>query len=102
MANRHHHKKQRARVRASMAETGESYQQALTRIRTQKQERAHHLPSHIDLLCIDYFGTELTLATFQILERLACVVVPSSRLCRSASPGPRSPLLALDGQRIVH
>ena len=87
-----------------MAETGESYQQALARLRTQQQESPLHLPRDIDLLCIDYFGAELTLATFQILERLSCVVVPSSRLAQasSASASQRSPLLALGGWRIVH
>ena len=89
-----------------MAKTGESYQQALARLRAQPPEAPLHAARDIDLLCIDYFGTELTLATFQILERLSCVVVPSSRLARassaSASVSQRSPFLALSGQRIVH
>lgn len=87
-----------------MADTGETYQQALARVRIQEQNSTRYLPRDVDLLCVDYFGTELTLATFQILERLSCVVVPNSRLARawSASASVRSPLLALGKQRIVH
>ena len=87
-----------------MAKTGESYQQALARLRAQPPEAPLPSARNIDLLRVDYFGTELTLATFQILERLSCVVVPSSRLARasSASASVLSPLLALSGQRIVH
>jgi len=84
-----------------MAETGESYQRALARLRARTQASTNHLPREVDLLCVDYFGTEITLATFQILERLSCVVVPSSRYATDARP--QSPLLALSKQRnIVH
>ena len=87
-----------------MAETGESYQQALARVRAQPQTSPPHAPRDVDLLCIDYFGTELTLATFQIVEHLACVFVPSSRFAGASgsNAGQRSPLLALGGRRIVH
>ena len=63
-----------------------------------------HLPGDVDLLSLDYFGTEITLATFQILERLSCVVVPSSlfRASSESSRSPNSPLWALGGLRLVH
>lgn len=84
-----------------MAETGASYQQALARLRNQKRESTKHAPPDVDLLCVDYFGTRVTLATFQILERFACVVVPSSRQRPAASASQRSPFSALSARRSV-
>lgn len=102
MGNRHHHKKQRARVRAVMAESGESYQQALARLRAGGQESTRAAAHGVDLLCVDYFGARVTLATFQLLESLSCVVVPSSRTSGVPGVSQQSPLLALAGPRIVH
>ena len=103
MGNRHHHKKQRARVRAIMAETGESYQRALVRVLREQQAQARHLPGDIDLLSVDYFGRRVTLATFQLLGRLSCVVVPSSMPhLGSPSSSQRSPLSALGARRCVN
>jgi hypothetical protein len=101
MGNRHHHKKQRARVRAVMAETGESYQRALSRVRAEEATPSRE-PFDVDLLCVDYFGARVTLATFRILERLSCVVLPSSPLPRPNSWLPMSPLFALGGRQTVH
>lgn len=101
MGNRHHHKKLRAEARARMARTGESYQQALTRLRDER-ERATHAPARdVDLVAIAYFGAPATLATFEIAGRLACVVVSSRHL---AGPFPRNPLvgLARHAHRTVH
>lgn len=59
MGNRHHDKKLRAEVRARMARTGETYQQALGRIRGRR-------PSpHVDLVAFDWFGAPAALATIE-------------------------------------
>ncbi|HYQ29209.1 MAG TPA: hypothetical protein VER04_18385 [Polyangiaceae bacterium] len=97
MGNRHHNKQLRAQVRARMAKTGESYQQALSRLSPRPSLGAQ--TTDVDFLRIDYFGTPLTLATFEILEQVSCVVLPSSGL---PSPLPKSPFFALDGRRAVH
>lgn len=95
MGNRHHDKKLRADVRAAMAVTGESYQQALLRLRGQLPAAA--APSRDpDLIPIAYFGIPLTLATFEILGDLSCVVLSGSRFSRSV---PKSPLFALARRR---
>jgi hypothetical protein len=86
MGNRRHHKKLRAEARARMARTGESYQQALDRIRGARG-------TNVALLRIDLFGVPATLATFEILGRIACVVVHGH---------PRSPLIALGARHVVH
>ncbi|MEO6601792.1 MAG: hypothetical protein ABIQ16_18080 [Polyangiaceae bacterium] len=78
-----------------MAATGESYQQALSRLRG-KPLASSRPPHDIDLLPIEYFGLPLTLATFQILDDLSCIVVSGSRLSR---PFPKSPLFALARRR---
>jgi hypothetical protein len=97
MGNRHHNKKLRAAVRATMARTGESYQTVLARLRSHAR-KAVAGPGDVDLIAIDYFGVPLTLATFQILDELACVVAPGS-----LAPGtaPKSPLFALPRQRLL-
>jgi hypothetical protein len=100
MGNRHHHKKQRARVRAVMAETGESYQQALARLRSDERSSSR-AAGDVDLVCVDYFGTRITLATFQILESVSCVVLPSGPFPR-LSAFPKNPLFALAGRQTVH
>ncbi|MBX3226845.1 MAG: hypothetical protein KIT84_38495 [Labilithrix sp.] len=86
MGNRRHHKKLRAEVRARMARTGESYQQALARVLEGRTAGA------VDLLRIEYFGAPATLATFEVAGRLACVVVSSRHAPR---PFPESPIYAL-------
>jgi hypothetical protein len=97
MGNRHHHKKLRADVRAAIATTGESYQQALCRLRSARRQ-AVAPRAHVDLIPIDYFGIPLTLATFEILGDLSCVAVSGGRLPR---PFPKSPLFALARQRAL-
>jgi hypothetical protein len=97
MGNRHHNKKLRAQVRARMAQTGERYQQALSRLAVQ---RGTNLQVHdVDLLHVDYFGEPLTVATFQMLDRVSCVVLPSRHLSCSL---PKAPILALGLRRSVH
>ena len=95
MGNRHHNKKLRAAVRATMAGTGESYQTVLSRLRSQQRPTVAGV-HEVDLIPIDYFGIPLTIATFQILGDLSCVVTPGSL---SSGPFPRNPLFALARQR---
>jgi hypothetical protein len=94
MGNRHHDKKLRAAVRSAMAKTGESYQTVLSRLRLQRENAAP--AADVDLICIDYFGTPLTIATFRLFGALSCVVTPASI---SSGPFPRSPLFALARRR---
>ena len=78
-----------------MATTGESYQRALVRLRGKR--RVPTLPpGDIDLIPIEYFGIPLTLATFEIVGDLSCVVLSGSRLPR---PFPKSPFFALARRR---
>lgn len=95
MGNRHHNKKLRAAVRATMASTGESYQTVLSRLRSQQRQVVARA-GDVDLIPIDYFGIPLTIATFQVLGDLSCVVTAGSL---SLGPFPRSPLFALARQR---
>ena len=95
MGNRHHNKKLRAAVRATMARTGESYQTVLSRLRRQ-ENKAVAPASDVDLIPIAYFGIPMTIATFQILGDLSCVVTPGSL---PSGPFPRNPLFALKRQR---
>ena len=95
MGNRHHHKKMRVHVRATMAATGESYQQALYRLRSARRKAA--TPARdVDLIPIEYFGIPLTLATFEILGDLSCVALSGRQFPRSF---PKSPLFALARRR---
>lgn len=94
MGNRHHHKKARAEARARMARTGETYQQALARLRALGPRRSPH-----DLLAVEYFGVAATVATFEIAGTVACLVV-SSALHRG--PLPHTPLAAIASARAVH
>ena len=95
MGNRHHNKKLRVAVRATMARTGESYQRVLARLQTQQRQPAARA-NDVDLIAIDYFGIPLTIATFELLGELSCVVTPGSV---SSGPLPKSPLFALSQQR---
>jgi hypothetical protein len=99
MGNRHHHKKLREQVRARMARTGESYQKALARLCADRAslERGNT----VDLVPIQYFGVAATLATYELVGRLVCVIVSSSQ---HQGPFPANPLIALAsrGARIVH
>jgi hypothetical protein len=95
MGNRHHNKKLRAAVRATMARTGESYQTVLSRLRRQGREAVPRT-SDVDLIRIDYFGVPMTIATFELLGDLSCVVTPGSF---SSGPFPMNPLFALGRQR---
>jgi hypothetical protein len=92
MGNRHHDKKTRAAVRAAMAETGETYQAALCRLRNERPAKT----AQVDLIPVAYFGVELTLATFEILGDLSWVVTSSLHL---PQPCPRSPLFSLTRRR---
>lgn len=95
MGNRNHNKKLRAAVRAAMLRSGESYQQALLRLRNVQTNTA--APTReVDLIPIEYFGLPLTLATFEILGDLSCVVTSAQHL---PQPFPKSPLFALARQR---
>jgi len=97
MGNRQHNKKMKAAVRAAMMRTGEGYQQALSRLR---KERSITIAKarEVDLIPIDYFGLPLTLASFEILGDLSCVVLSVAHL---SQPFPRSPLFALSRQRCL-
>jgi hypothetical protein len=93
MGNRRHHKKLRTKARAVMATTGESYQRVLTRLRSEASPR--RFPAQgaaVDLIAGTYFGVPVTLATFEILGDLSCVVLSSRHLER---PFPGNPLLGL-------
>ncbi len=77
MANRHHHKKLRAEVRARMTRTGESYQTALQRISAKRNEI---LPK-VDLIPFRFFGLSMTLVTSERSEVQSVAVLgaaPSS------------------------
>jgi hypothetical protein len=95
MGNRHHNKKLRAAVRATMARTGESYQTVLSRLGRQERQ-AVASARDVDLIAVVYFGLPLTIATFQLFGDLSCVVTPGSL---SAGPFPMTPLFALARRR---
>jgi hypothetical protein len=122
MGNRHGHKQLRRAVRARMAITGESYQQAHAQIlalrpvrQTTTRTTAPRAPTartatvrapapraaggDVDLLSIHYFGVPGTLATFELAGRLAILVLPSPR---RPVPFPLHPLIALGSRRSVH
>jgi hypothetical protein len=77
MANRHTHKKLRAEIRARMAATGESHQQAHTRI---EGLRVSVREPRTDLVAFSFFGVPATLATLETHGFTVFAVVPSSRL----------------------
>jgi hypothetical protein len=85
MANRRANKKLRALTRARMAATGESYQRALSRVRS---ERAAILEgAAVDLIECRYHGVPMTLATFQDPRLPRLVVMPSFESPQSQSQG---------------
>jgi hypothetical protein len=96
MGNRNHHKKLRAEARATMASTGESYQKVLVRLRSRAPRRPVAEAHRVDLLPILYFGLPVTLATFEILEKVSCVMISAHHRAR---PFPDNPLLALSKDR---
>lgn len=77
-----------------MAVTGESYQQALSRLRDARRRAAS--TRDVDLIPIEYFGIPLTLATFEMLGDLSCVALSGSRF---PLPVPKSPLFAIARRR---
>jgi hypothetical protein len=88
MGNRRHHKKLRVDVRARMARTGETYQQALERIRKQ----AVGAP-HAELVSIEWFGGRAALATIQHLGMTSFFVL--------STPHGRMPF-AVRAARTIH
>jgi hypothetical protein len=69
MANRHSHKKLRAEVKARMARTGESYQEARRRIQAEGSRPARAPSAHYELDAFElteftYFGKPAMLATW--------------------------------------
>jgi len=74
-----------------MAETGESYQKALSRLRA-KSVAASVGVGEVDLLNVDVFGVRVTIATFELLQTVSCVAMPHGK----------SPLFALARPRVVH
>jgi hypothetical protein len=85
MANRHAHKKLRAEVRARMAATGETHQQALTRIQARRPSVS---APGMDLVGFSYFGIPATLATLEMNGFTVFAVVPSSRWWGHGYPHP--------------
>ena len=83
MANRHAHKKLRAEIRARMAATGESYQQAHARVATRQVSAT---PPRTDLVPVSYYGIPLALATFEMHGMSLAVLVPSSTWWRHGDP----------------
>jgi hypothetical protein len=83
MANRHAHKKLRAEVRARMAATAESYQQAHARVATR---RVSATGPQTDLVPVSYYGIPLALATIEMHGMSIAVLVPSSRWWRHGDP----------------
>jgi hypothetical protein len=78
-----------------MASTGESYQTVLSRLRSQQGQPVTGARD-VDLIPVMYFGIPLTIATFQLLGDLSCIVTPGSL---SSGPLPMNPLFALARQR---
>lgn len=85
MANRYAHKKLRAEIRARIRATGESYQQARTRILASARSRDD---AGTDLIPFSYFGVPGTLATFVIRGIPWFAFVPSSRSWGKGAPHP--------------
>ena len=102
MGNRHRNKKLQRAVRARAAETGETYQQALSAL--QRLEAPASAPGRapdkaVDLLGIRYFGVAAALATFEIAGRLSVLVVSTPH---RPAPFPTNPMFALGLERTVH
>ena len=77
-----------------MAVTGESYQQALSRLLDARRRAAS--TRDVDLIPIEYFGIPVTLATFEILGDLSCVAISGGRF---PLPVPKCPLFGLARRR---
>jgi hypothetical protein len=78
MANRHANKKLRMHVRLRMSATGETYQQALSRILLDESDRR----GSVDLIAANYFGWPIVLAVFEATEPIGLPLVlrvPSAR-----------------------
>ena len=78
MANRHSNKRLRSHVRRRMAETGETYQQALTALRQEqarRQGRGSNELVRVDLIPARYFGWPITLAVFEAAEPVGRPVI---------------------------
>lgn len=82
MANRHAHKKLRGEVRARMAATGESYQQARARVVTGVSGTS----PRTDLLHASYYGVPVTLATIEMHGMAVAVLIPSSKVWKRGYP----------------
>jgi hypothetical protein len=85
MANRHAHKKLRTEVLSRMRTTGESYQQALASILSNRNGAKR---TRADLVPFVYFGVPATLAIVETNGMAVAVVVPSSRLWGKGYPHP--------------
>jgi hypothetical protein len=96
MANRHAHKKLRAEVRARMAATGETYQQAHARVMNRPVSVS---AVKTDLVPVSYYGIPLALATIEMHGRSFNVLVPSSRLWRKGYPAQSPAPLLLAAMR---
>jgi hypothetical protein len=83
MANRHTNKKLRAEIRARMAATGESHQQAHARIAACRVSATR---PETDLVPVSYYGIPVTLATIEMHGMAVAVLVSSSRLWRRGYP----------------
>jgi hypothetical protein len=83
-----------------MARTGESYQRVLVRLRSRGAQGAPAAQARqVDLISVAYFGLPVTLATFEILGDLSCVVISARHLAR---PFPDNPLVALSRRRSLN
>jgi hypothetical protein len=83
MANRHAHKKLRAEIRARMALTGETYQQAQTRLRVPRPSLAW---PRTDLVATAYHGLPATIATIEMHGMAVAFLLPSSHLWPHGAP----------------
>ena len=105
MGNRHRNKQRQRAVRARMASTGESYQQALSSLLAPREParltRMEPSATRIDadLVPVRYFGLVLALATFEIAGRLSVLVLSGPQ---GRGPFPLNPLRALGATRAVH
>lgn len=85
MANRHAHKKLRAEIRARMRKTGETYQQARTRVLSPR--RPARVPRTALVPCA-YFGLPGTLATIEMHGVTVSMLLPSAKLWGQGYPHP--------------
>ena len=88
-----------------MAQTGESYQQALASLlalhepKWQTCKGAGTTEGGVDLIPIHYFGAPSALAIFEIAGRLAVLIVSSPH---GRGPFPQNPLIALGQPRAIN